>query len=256
MRQWEAALKFAAQTATNGALTEDHPCTIIIIPPLPLYSSSNRRGSSEYTNPLAIRAPGMFSQLVVFGVAALTLARAPPVAGLLTSTCSTVGSTANAETALLAGPLPPPAYKIVNAAENSTLFHTDEDGHVFVSHYDSLKYGSVCGRVWFNVSWLMVSYWYIEKLGDHIYKITNKFSGAPLYVHDKATLRCGYAKAFEPFFISQPDGDGHLQISSAYQNGVLTVAKPHEPASVVRLVPLDYGPPDQSWKMNLACEAV
>ncbi|KAF8143549.1 hypothetical protein K438DRAFT_2104548 [Mycena galopus ATCC 62051] len=172
----------------------------------------------------------MFSKLIVFGLAALTFARAVPAAGPLVSTCNPIGSTA-----ALTGHLSPPAYKIVNAASGATLINVRTDDPAFVSNDDPLKYGD----------------WYFEGLEDHIYKITNKLTGAPLYVDDEGILRCGYAKPFVSFFISDPNGNGVSQISSADRNQFLTVKNPYKGDTVVNFAPLQYAP-NQLWKISAA----
>ncbi|KAF8147620.1 hypothetical protein K438DRAFT_1989537 [Mycena galopus ATCC 62051] len=164
----------------------------------------------------------MFSKLIVFGLAALSFARAVPGAGLLASTCGPIGSTA-----ALAGPLLPPAYKIVNAASGATLINVRTDDPAFVTNNDPLMYGD----------------WYFEGLGDHIYKIINKHTDAPLYVDDNGILRCGYAKPFESFFISDPNGNGVSQF--------LTVKNPYKGDTVVNFAPLQYAP-NQLWKISAA----
>ncbi|KAJ7912291.1 hypothetical protein B0H13DRAFT_2327460 [Mycena leptocephala] len=167
----------------------------------------------------------MFSKLIAFGLAALTLVRAAPATGL-----DALIRSANHSADALTGGLERP-YRIVNIARNSesVLMNGNVNDPVYVTREDPM-YGE----------------WYIEQVDD-TYKISSKLTGHPIYVRD-GILYSGNERPFVLFVIKPGMVQDIFQVDIMNEDSYWTVKDSHAVDTVVTLD--QFGEPGQSWRFE------
>ncbi|KAJ6477203.1 hypothetical protein DFH09DRAFT_1216111 [Mycena vulgaris] len=178
----------------------------------------------------------MFSKILAFGLAALTLVRAAPSFQVpVASRSVNLGTSVGATEVNTLGVIKPGIYSVINDATNTVLRDYQQNDPIFVSY--TREFPGDFGL------------WQVTPAADgsNEYRIFNVGLQTPTFVGNDSLVISGNPGGARDSFSIEPAGDGVFVVRVPNEDKIWTVANPSDVRSSVK-VDGQNGSPEQKWR--------